>query len=91
MPMQLPSDLERSLQAAVRDGHFPSLDDAMAEAARLLLREIQRGQFPPGPGGRISSDDPVLGCMKQDAELMDGIVADAYRLRQEDNWREIGI
>ncbi len=27
--------------------------------------------------------------MRDDAELMDEIVADAYRHRQEDTWREI--
>jgi Arc/MetJ-type ribon-helix-helix transcriptional regulator len=40
MKIHLPIDLESSIQAAVKIGRFPSLDDAMAEAARLLLHTI---------------------------------------------------
>ncbi len=47
MTIQLPNDLERSIEAAVRDGRFASVDDAMAEAARLLLRELDS----PGASG----------------------------------------
>jgi Arc/MetJ-type ribon-helix-helix transcriptional regulator len=39
MTIHLPHDLESSIQAAVHDGRFATVDDAMAEAARLLLRE----------------------------------------------------
>jgi Arc/MetJ-type ribon-helix-helix transcriptional regulator len=38
MTIILPPDLERSIEAAVHIGHFASVDAAMAEAARLLLR-----------------------------------------------------
>jgi Arc/MetJ-type ribon-helix-helix transcriptional regulator len=41
MTIQLPDDLEASIRAEVQGGHFASVDEAMAEAARLLLR--QRG------------------------------------------------
>ena len=40
MMIQLPSDLETSIQAAVQSGRFASVDDAMTEAVRLLLRTI---------------------------------------------------
>ena len=43
MTIHLPNDLESSIQAVVHSGRFASVDDAMAEAARLLLREIKRG------------------------------------------------
>jgi Arc/MetJ-type ribon-helix-helix transcriptional regulator len=43
MTIHLPQDLERSIQAAVQSGHFSSVDDAMAEAARLLLRSLKEG------------------------------------------------
>jgi hypothetical protein len=36
--IDLPKDLESSLRAEVHGGHFASLDEAMAEAVRLLLR-----------------------------------------------------
>ncbi len=40
MTIHLPEDLEISLRAAVSRGKFASLDEALAEAARLLLRAI---------------------------------------------------
>jgi len=40
MTIHLPNDLELSLEAVVNSGRFASLDDAMAEAARRLLREL---------------------------------------------------
>jgi hypothetical protein len=88
----LPSDLERRIQAAVQDGRFASVDDAMAEAARLLLRDLDLRQRT-GPPGNTTDPGPdlFLGCMRDDAELMDEIVADAYRLRREESWREIDL
>jgi Arc/MetJ-type ribon-helix-helix transcriptional regulator len=50
MTIHLPNGLETSMQAAVQSGRFASVDDAMAEAARLLLRTI--AQEPPGLRGR---------------------------------------
>jgi Arc/MetJ-type ribon-helix-helix transcriptional regulator len=38
MTIHLPEDLERSIRDEVLSGRFASLDDAMAEAARLLLQ-----------------------------------------------------
>jgi Arc/MetJ-type ribon-helix-helix transcriptional regulator len=49
MTIHLPHDLESSIQAAVQSGHFSSVDDAMTEAARLLLQRLD--QVPP-PAGR---------------------------------------
>lgn len=90
MTIDLPNDLESSLKAAVHSGHFASVDEAMAEAARLLLRELKLGHLPP-PTHNANLADPVLGCMRDDVELMDEIVADAYRHRQEDTWREVDL
>ena len=42
MTIRLPDELETSIRAEVQSGHFASVDEAMAEAALLLLR--QRGQ-----------------------------------------------
>jgi Arc/MetJ-type ribon-helix-helix transcriptional regulator len=39
MTIQLPPDLETSVLSLVQRGQFVSVDDAMAEAARLLLRQ----------------------------------------------------
>ena len=92
MTINLPADLESSIQAAVRSGRFASIDDAMAEAARLLLRELRRKQpAPPPANAGEETPDPFLGLMRDDTELMDDIVADAYRHRREDTWREIDL
>jgi Arc/MetJ-type ribon-helix-helix transcriptional regulator len=40
MTIHLPNDLERSIPAAVPSGRFASFDDAMAEAARLLVQRL---------------------------------------------------
>ena len=39
MTIRLPADLESSVHSLVQGGRFASVDDAMAEAARLLLRQ----------------------------------------------------
>jgi Arc/MetJ-type ribon-helix-helix transcriptional regulator len=51
MTIHLPEDLERDIQLEVMSGHFASVDDAMAEAARLLLR--QGSEVRAFPGGDI--------------------------------------
>jgi Arc/MetJ-type ribon-helix-helix transcriptional regulator len=90
MTIHLPNDLESRLQAVVQNGRFASVDDAMAEAARLLLREIDQRQqvhaegIDPGP-------DPFLGSMRDAADELDQIVADVYRRRREDTWRDIAV
>ena len=91
MTIHLPQDVESSLQAAVQSGHFASLEEAMAEAARLLVRELNLGHRPSPPARDETHPDPVLGCMREDAELMDEIGADAYRHRREETWREIEL
>jgi Arc/MetJ-type ribon-helix-helix transcriptional regulator len=91
MKIHLPQDVESSLRAAVQSGHFASLDEALAEAARRLLRQLGLGQPPPPPARDENPPDPVLGCMREDADLMDEIVADAYRHRGKETWREIDL
>jgi Arc/MetJ-type ribon-helix-helix transcriptional regulator len=90
MTIQLPSDLESRVQAAVSSGRFASVDDAMAEAARLLIHELD--QVPQAETLDDTRDsDPLLGLMRDHAELMDEIVADAYRHRREETWREFDL
>lgn len=85
MTIHLPKDVESSIEAAVHRGRFTSLDDAMVEAARLLLRELAEEDRQANPV------DPILGLMRNDVELMDEIVADAYRHRREETWREADL
>jgi Arc/MetJ-type ribon-helix-helix transcriptional regulator len=91
MTIHLPNDLESSIQAAVHSGRFASVDDAMAAAVRLLLQELNRGPQQTSPSVTGGHSDPVLGCMRDDDALMDEIVADAYRHRNEDTWRKVDL
>ncbi len=93
MIIRLPNDSESRLQAAVQNGRFASVDGAMAEAARLLLRELDQRQAPTPPMNKADDPgaDPILGLMRDDAELMDEIVADAYRQRRSETWRGLDL
>ncbi len=87
MTIHLPPDLERSIEAVVNRGRFASIDDAMAEAARLLLR--QESQQPAKSAG-----DPGLGsigAMRDDADLLDQAVEHAMKVREERPWRLSGV
>jgi Arc/MetJ-type ribon-helix-helix transcriptional regulator len=93
MTIHLPKDVENSIEAAVHSGHFASVNDAMAEAARLLLCTLtqKREQLSSAARANDSATDPILGLMRNDADLKDEIVADAYRQRREENWRELDL
>jgi Arc/MetJ-type ribon-helix-helix transcriptional regulator len=56
MTIQLPKDLEESIEAAVHRGHFTSVDDAVAQAARLLLEQVADSELQTKP-----STDAVAG------------------------------
>lgn len=88
MIIHLPNDLESRLEVAVQSGRFASVDDAMAQAARLLLRELAQGRQAPVPGDANEHvPDPLLGSMSDHAELVDEIVEDAMRHREQQPWR----
>jgi len=82
MTIHLPKELESSIEAVVNSGQFASVDDAMAEAARLLLRDLKRRPQSSG-----ADTDPLLGSMSDHAELMDQIVEEAMRHREQQPWR----
>jgi Arc/MetJ-type ribon-helix-helix transcriptional regulator len=84
MTIHLPHDLESSIQAAVHNGRFATVDEAMAAAARLLLREINHVQPEPNGVGMGS-----IGAMREAADELDEIVAGAMKRRQEEPWRTI--
>jgi Arc/MetJ-type ribon-helix-helix transcriptional regulator len=54
MTIHLPENLERSILAAVHGGRYASLDDAMAEAASLLIQRLkqEQAQQPSAPQGK---------------------------------------
>ena len=81
MTIQLPEEVESSILEEVRSGHFASVDEALAEA----WRQFQRRQATVPDTAEIA--DPLLGSMGDHAELMDQIIADAMRHREQQPWR----
>jgi Arc/MetJ-type ribon-helix-helix transcriptional regulator len=88
MTIHLPNDLERSIQAAVQSGRFASVEDAMAEAARLLLRTIM-SEPTPSPTKTAAPADPLLGIWRDAPDEIDEIVAEAMQRRREEPLRAI--
>jgi Arc/MetJ-type ribon-helix-helix transcriptional regulator len=85
MMIQLPDHLQRYVHDQVRAGRFRTEDDVIKDA----LERHRRAQQQPAAGP--PTPDPVLGCMREDAELMHEIVAEAYRHRREETWRDIDL
>jgi len=83
MTIHLPIDLESSIEAVVQSGEFASIDEAMAEAARLLLHRIKRTRPEPKPMPTSATPDPLLGSMRDAADELDEIVAGAMRRRRQ--------
>jgi hypothetical protein len=75
-----------------------NIDALSPDQVRQLRRELDnqlagagRRDAAPQVDAGDPAADPILGCMRDDAELMDEIVADAYRRRREEIWRELGL
>ena len=49
MTIHLPPDIESSIQAAVHSGRYASLDEAMIEAASLLVERLGQEQAQAEP------------------------------------------
>jgi Arc/MetJ-type ribon-helix-helix transcriptional regulator len=49
MTIHLPTNLESSILAAVHNGRYATLDDAMAEAASLLVERLKQEQAQGNP------------------------------------------
>ena len=86
MKFRIPVDLETTIRAAVQGGRFASVDEAMTEAARMLVRELTSE-----PADAPEPANPLLGLWHDYADEMDKIVAEAYRQRQTDTWRDIDV
>jgi len=81
MEIHLPEELQCFVHDQVRTGRFPSADQVV-RAALEQFKQAQRlaATVQPAP-------DPWLGSMREDAELLDEIVEDAMRMREERPWR----
>ena len=90
MTINLPDDLERFIQAEVRNGNFPTEEAALAEAVRLLqghLRQTAKSAPAREAAAAAGTPDPVLGAMRDAADEIDEIVADAMKHREQQAWR----
>jgi Arc/MetJ-type ribon-helix-helix transcriptional regulator len=67
MTIQLPENLESPILAAVHSGRYASLDDAMAEAAALLLQRLKQEQAQQPP----ASQDEAVPTHKPIWEVVD--------------------
>jgi len=90
MTIHIPKELESTIEAAVHGGHFASLDDAMAEAARLLIRDLKQRPQPPAED-TDSGPDPIMGLWSDCTDEIDQIVTDAYHQRQQPSWRKLDL
>ena len=90
MTIEVSPEVEQSILAAVQNGWFRSVDEAIT-TAWLEWRQKQNSTQPPQAGESQSGTDPLLGLWHDYADEMDAIVADAYRHRREETWREFDI
>jgi Arc/MetJ-type ribon-helix-helix transcriptional regulator len=90
MTIHLPDDLEHFLRAEVHRGHFASEEEAIAEAVRLLRHQLsQTAKTTPGTDAvsSASTSDPLLGALRDAADELDEIVAEAMKHREQQLWR----
>jgi Arc/MetJ-type ribon-helix-helix transcriptional regulator len=83
MTIHLPEDLERSVLAQVESGQFRSADDLVAHAVRSYLQQPKAPQADPSLGS--------IGAMRDAADELDQIVADAMKHRREETVRDISV
>ena len=84
MEIRLPEDLERFVRDEVRAGHYASAEEVVRLALTRLqqaLKELQQA-LPDQP-----TPDSWLGSMREDAAMLDEIVEEAMKIREERPWR----
>ena len=89
MTIHIPPRLENTILDAVHSGRYASLDAAMTEAALLLVQRLKQEQAEGKSASTGASPDPLLGSMRDAADELDEIVADAMKRRREEPWRTI--
>ena len=90
MTINVSPEVEKSILAAVQSGRFRSVDEAVT-TAWLAWKQKDPAALPPQAEDTDTSPDPLLGLWKDYADEMDEIVADAYRQRREESWRELDL
>lgn len=87
MTIHVSKDAEHAINVAVQSGQFASA----GEMVDRLVREYAQRTGQPSPSSPASQPgEPNLGsigAMREDADFLDQIVADAMKARQEQPWR----
>lgn len=79
MTIHLPHEVETGILAAVQNGRFASVEDAIAEA----WLSFQQNHRPPAS----TAEPGLIGALRDDAELLDQAVEHAMKIREERPWR----
>lgn len=91
MTIHVSKDVESAINAAVRSGRFASADDAVAEIVRDYFRR-HPGEPPAQPvASEAKANLGSIGAMRDAADELDEIVAEAYRQRRQETWRELDL
>jgi Arc/MetJ-type ribon-helix-helix transcriptional regulator len=85
MTIHLPENLESSILEAVQSGQFASVDEAMAEAARLLLRQINQRQT--APEAEAARKEPAVEARKPVWERIQEMTADV----PDEEWDKLPV
>lgn len=77
MTIHLPGDVERTLEALVQSGRYPTIDEAMTNAARLLLSQLER-ERPTSPEPESAGAMGRKPIWEKAAELRSAIPAEEW-------------
>ncbi len=78
MTIHLPEPLESSILAAVHSGRYASLDDAMTEAASLLVQRLRQEQAEPPPASQAQAVPAHKPIWEVIDDLRKNIPAEAF-------------
>ena len=65
MTIHLPENLESPILAAVHSGRYASLDDAMAEAASMLVQRLKQEQAQAKQPEAASAHKPIWEVIEE--------------------------
>ena len=85
MTINLPDDLKNVIRGEVNNGHFTCEESSLTEALRLLRRQLSQKATPSTAAkGAFSTNtpDPLVGALRDVADEMDEIVAEAMKHRE---------
>lgn len=82
MNVQLSEASRRFIADQVATGRYPSEDAVLEDALVRMSRQDQQPTAAMNPGM-----DPILGMFGDDPQLIDEVVEEAMKIREERPWR----